>query len=504
MPDLQANEMSEYRTLDNAKSLSIILFGCRSSHQRVGTVRMRLFIAFLTIIPSLFFIQYSSAEEQAKPNILFIAVDDLNDWVGHLDGHPQSKTPNIDRLAGQGVSFTKAYCNAPLCNPSRASLFSGVLPSNSGVYGNGEQMRDKLQDVVTLMQYLRKEGGYSVQGGGKTFHGSGPYDPASWDYYHTPVRSRQTGKRDEGLAEDAWAPWGPLDVEDSEMFDVKNVNWAISELEKSHDKPFFLACGFTKPHMPWYVPKKYFDLHPLESIILPDTLENDRDDLPFWGKKFAQEVHDVSGARNFATHGEDHDMVLKHNQWPRAVQSYLATISFVDAHVGRLLDALENSDHAENTIVVLWGDHGWHLGEKQHWRKHALWEVTTQTTLVISVPGSAQKNQLSERLVSLIDLYPTVIELCGLPPSAGLDGQSIVPLLHDPKKKWDRPVLTTFGYKNHTIRTERWRYIRYNDGGEELYDHNSDPNEWTNLASYPKYRTVVNNLKRSLPIINKD
>ena len=168
-----------------------------------------------------------------RPNILFIAVDDLNDWVGHLGGHPQSKTPNIDRLATRGVSFTMAYCNAPLCNPSRVSLFTGVLPSHSGVYGNGERMRDKIPDTVTLMQHLRKAGGYSVRGGGKTFHGSGPYDPDSWDYYHTPRRSRPIGKRDDGLPKGAWAPWGPLDVEDSEMFDVKNVNWAISELEKS-------------------------------------------------------------------------------------------------------------------------------------------------------------------------------------------------------------------------------------------------------------------------------
>ena len=451
----------------------------------------------ILLLLSSFLIQPIAAAE--SPNVLFIAVDDLNDWVGHLDGHPQSKTPNIDRLASQGVSFTKAYCNAPLCNPSRVSLFSGLLPSNTGVYGNGERMRDKVPDVVTLMQYLREAGGYSVQGGGKTFHGSSAYDPDSWDYYNAPARSRQAGKRDEGLAKDAWAPWGPLDVEDEEMFDVKNVNWAISELEKSHDKPFFLACGFTKPHMPWFVPQKYFDMHPRENIILPETLDNDRDDLPYWGKKFAIEVHTVSDGTNFAKHGEDHDMILKHGQWKRAVQSYLATISFVDAHVGRLLDALENSEHAENTVVVLWGDHGWHLGEKQHWRKHALWEVTTQTTLVISAPEGVAKNKLSHRPVSLIDLYPTVLDLCGLSAPEGLDGQSIVPLLKDPNAAWSRPVLTTFGYKNHTIRTERWRYIQYNDGGEELYDHNADPNEWTNLASLPKYGSVIGELQKELP-----
>ncbi len=457
----------------------------------------------MSVLRYILFVFIAFGSLNAKPNILFIAIDDLNDWVGHLGGHPQAKTPHIDRLASRGVSFTKAYCNAPLCNPSRVSLFSGILPSNSGVYGNGEMMRDKIPDTVTLMQYLREEGGYSVQGGGKTFHGSGPYDEASWDYYNQPPRKRRlVGKGDEGLVEDAWAPWGPLDVEDSEMFDVKNVDWAISELQKPHDKPFFLACGFTKPHMPWYVPQKYFDLHPRENIILPETLDNDRDDLPYWGKKFAQEVHDVSGARNFATHGEDHDMVLKHHQWERAVQSYLATISFVDAHVGRLLDALDASEHADNTIVVLWGDHGWHLGEKQHWRKHALWDVTTRTTLIMAGHESIQQGQLCDRPVSLIDLYPTLLELTDVSKREGLDGQSIVPLLKNPNRLWDKPVLMTFGYKNHAVQTGRWRYIQYNDGGQELYDHLTDPHEWTNLANDPKYRTVIGNLKRSLPAKN--
>ena len=449
----------------------------------------------------------SVANAANHPNILFIAVDDLNDWVGHLGGHPNAKTPHIDRLAHRGVSFTKAYCSAPLCNPSRISLLTGIQPAKSGVYGNGERLREKLPNAVTLMSYLR-EHGYSAQGGGKIFHGAGQLgDPDSWDYYHRPARSRgskgrRVGKRDEGLSRSAWAPWGPLEASDEEMYDVKVVDWAISELKKSHDKPFFLACGFTKPHLPWYVPQKYFDLHPLEDITLPETIADDRDDLPAWGKRFAREVHDVSGARNFATHGEDHDMVLKYKQWPRAVQSYLATISFVDAHVGRLLAALDNSDHSANTIVVLWGDHGWHLGQKQHWRKHALWEVTTRTTLIIAGPNGIQKNQLCARPVSLIDLYPTLLELCDVPSRGDLDGQSLAPLLADPHRRWERPVLTTFGYQNHAVRTKRWRYIRYNDGGEELYDHNTDPNEWSNLAGMREFEGVIAMLQQALPKVN--
>lgn len=443
-----------------------------------------------------------AAAKAERPNVLFIAIDDLNDWVGHLGGHPQANTPNIDRLANQGVSFTRAYCNAPLCNPSRVSLLTGILPSHSGVYGNGERMRTKIPEAVTLMQHLHSVGGYSTQGAGKIFHGQGPYDPDSWNYYHRPKAKRLIGKRDDGLPKNAWAPWGPIDADDDEMFDVKNVNWAISELGKSHDRPFFLACGFTKPHLPWYVPQKYFDRHPRENVILPKVRENDREDLPYWGLKFAREVHDVSNARNFAAHGEDHDMVTQHGQWQRAVQSYLATISFVDTHVGRLLDALARSEHADNTIIVLWGDHGWHLGEKQHWRKHALWDVTTRTTLIIAGPDKIAKGERCHRPVGLIDLYPTLTELIGLPKREGLDGQSLLPLLKDPKAKWDDPVITTFGYQNHAIQTERWRYITYNDGGEELYDHDTDPNEWDNLAGRSQYRSIKTELRKYLPTRN--
>jgi len=445
----------------------------------------------------------SPANAKPRPNILFIAVDDLNDWVGHLGGHPQSKTSNIDRLAQTGITFTKAYCSAPLCNPSRVSLLTSIEPSKSGVFGNGEKFREKLPRAVTLMQHLRKNG-YIARGGGKIFHGyNRPGDTASWDDYFRAKRSKLNHIRRDKLPPEAWAPWGPLDNEDSDLSDTKVVNWAISELNKNQDKPFFLACGFSKPHLPWYVPKKYFDLHPLDKIILPKTRDDDRDDLPAFGKKLAREVHDVSGARNFAEHGEDHDMVLKHNQWPRAVQSYLATISYVDHQIGRLMQALKNSPYEENTIVVLWGDHGWHLGEKQHWRKHALWETTTRTTLIIHVPGKFVSGKQCDRPVSLIDLYPTLLELSGVPKRTDLDGKSIVPLLKNPEREWTRPVLTTFGKGNHTVRTERWRFIEYHDGGQELYDHNQDANEWNNLAANPLHASVIQRLQKIIRMRTK-
>ena len=439
----------------------------------------------------------------ATPNVLFIAVDDLRDWVGHLGGYPGAKTPNIDRLSNRGVSFTRAYCPAPLCNPSRISLMTGVAPYRSGVYGNGEKLRDRLPDAVTLMQHFRASG-YSVRGAGKVFHGTSAYDRDSWDFFFKQTGTKRNSfKRDPGLPADAWVRWGPLDCGDDEMFDARNAEWIISEMEKPQEKPFFLAYGLTKPHLGWKVPQKYFDLHPIEGIELPPVKKGDLSDLPVFGTKLAREVYDPSGEKNFAVKPDgDHANVVAHGQWRKAVQAYLATISFADAQIGRVLNSLDRSVHASKTIVVLWGDHGWHLGEKEHWRKHALWEVSTRTPLIFHVPGGVAKGQLCRRPVSLIDIYPTLVELCGLPQRHGLDGQSLKPLLENPDREWERPVVTTFGFRNHAIRTERWRYIQYIDGGEELYDHEADPNEWSNLASLPRYSSLKSKLAKWLPVTN--
>ena len=435
--------------------------------------------------------------------MLFITVDDLRDWVGHLSGHPNAKTPNIDRLAKRGVSFTRAYCSAPLCNPSRISLLTGVAPSKSGVYGNGEKLRQKLPDAVTLMQHFRASG-YSVRGAGKIFHGTSAYDMDSWDiFFKSSGSKKHRVKRDSSLPKSAWVPWGALACSDDEMLDGINAKWIITELKKPQEKPFFLAYGLTKPHLTWSVPQKYFDLHPLEGIKLPPTKKGDLDDLPAFGKKLAREVYDPSGERDFAVKPNgDHANVIANNQWLKAVQAYLATISFADAQIGRVLDALDRSGHADNTIVVLWGDHGWHLGEKDHWRKHALWDVSTRTPLIFSAPRGVAEDKLCQRPVSLIDIYPTLIDLCGLPKRRGLDGQSLKSLLENPERKWDRPVVITYGLNNHAVQTERWRYIRYRDGGQELYDHERDPNEWTNLASIPKYSPQKTKLAKWLPSTN--
>ena len=457
----------------------------------------------MNVLKYLLLLSFFAVNIWARPNVLFIAVDDLRDWVGHLSGHPNAKTPNIDRLAKRGVSFTRAYCSAPLCNPSRISLLTGVAPSKSGVYGNGEKLRKKLPDAVTLMQHFRASG-YSVRGAGKIFHGTSAYDMDSWDiFFKSSGSKKHRVKRDSSLPKSAWVPWGALACSDDEMLDGINAKWIITELKKPQEKPFFLAYGLTKPHLTWSVPQKYFDLHPLEGIKLPPTKKGDLADLPSFGKKLAREVYDPSGERNFAVKPNgDHANVIANNQWGKAVQAYLATISFADAQIGRVLDALDRSGHADNTIVVLWGDHGWHLGEKNHWRKHALWDVSTRTPLIFSAPRGVAEDKLCQRPVSLIDIYPTLIDLCGLPKRRGLDGQSLKSLLENPERKWDRPVVITYGLNNHAVQTERWRYIRYRDGGQELYDHERDPNEWTNLAFIPKYSPQKTKLAKWLPSTN--
>ncbi|MCP5118737.1 MAG: sulfatase [bacterium] len=418
---------------------------------------------------------------ESRPNVLFLAVDDLNDWIGPLAGHPQTVTPNIDRLAARGVSFERSYCQAPMCNPSRASLMTGLRPTTSGVYQNTDLWRDAVPDAVTLSQYFMRNG-YSALGGGKIFHGS-QNEPASWHAYHhfngflhpadTPVNKiPRAGHFD----------WSPIDVPDEETAGTRLAHWAGDIVKKEHSKPFFLACGFYRPHLPWYAPRKYFDRFPEESITLPPFLENDLDDVP------------KSAIRNL----RDHDNVTSTGQWRKAVAGYLACISYSDANVGRVLDALDSGPNRDNTIIVLWTDHGWQLGEKKHWRKFTLWERSCRVPMMFVGPGVTKANQRSRRTVELLDIYPTLVDLCGLPAKPDLDGRSLRPLLENPKAKWDKPAITSLGPDKTSVRTERWRYTRYQDG-EELYDHNADPNEWYNLAGKQEYSATRKRLASLFP-----
>ncbi|HUS07963.1 MAG TPA: sulfatase [Bryobacteraceae bacterium] len=436
-----------------------------------------------------------AAPSKPKQNVLMIAIDDLNDWIGCLGGHPDVKTPNLDRLAARGTLFTKAYCAAPVCNPSRTSLMTGIRPSSSGVYENQQPFRrsDALKDAVTLSQHFMANG-YRAVGGGKIYHTAFP-DPASWNEYfpsqnkNKPADPMPDGRPLNGIPKTAHFDWGPVNAPDSEMGDHKVVDWAAGELKKPRDKPFFLACGIYRPHLPWFVPKKYFDLYPLEKITLPQVKEDDLDDVPAPGK-------------HLALRSGDHKKVMEHHQWRNAVQGYLASISFCDAQVGRLLDAFDASPHAHNTTIVLWSDHGWHLGQKLHWRKFALWEEATHNVFMVVAPGVTKAGAKCARTVSLLDVYPTLVELCGLPPKKGLEGVSLMPLLKNPQARWDRPAVTTYERGNHSVRSERWRYIRYHDGSEELYDHGKDDLEWTNLAGNAELAGVKQDLRKWLPAVD--
>jgi arylsulfatase A-like enzyme len=411
-----------------------------------------------------------SAMPASKKHVLFLVVDDLNDWVGCLGGHPQAQTPNLDKLAARGMLFTNAHCAAPLCNPSRTAVMFGIRPSTSGVYQNDQPYREApaLKNAVSLAEHFRHNG-YRSLGCGKIYHRTFT-DPRSWDEYHRPDGTEPKPPKGSGHGIAGLSlEWAPLDVADGEMTDTKVADWAASQLSAKQSKPLFLACGIYKPHLPWHVPKKYFDRFPLSGIKLPDTRPDDLKDVPDIGKRIADTEY-------------DHTKVVEHGKWKEAVQAYLASMSFADECAGRVLRALEIGPNANDTVVVLWSDHGWHLGEKLHWRKFTLWEEATRNILAISAPGLTKPSQRCDRAVSLLDVYPTLIDICGLTRQSGLEGTSVAPQLKNPQAGRSTPAITTYLQGNHSIRNNRWRYIRYNDGTEELYDHRSDPNEWTNLA----------------------
>ena len=424
-----------------------------------------------------------AATAPAKPNVLFIAVDDLRDWIGYFSRNPQARTPNFDRLAKMGVAFTRAYCASPVCNPSRAALMSGLRPSSSAVYENNIDFRPLIDPALTLTTAFRKAG-YYVHGAGKIYHES-YRRPEEWDDYLAKEGAypKVAAGQSEGVGGIKFAP---LDCRDDELPDWKIADYAIAALAKPQAKPFFLAVGFHKPHMPWNVPRKYFDLFPLASVKLPPHLANDLADVPPAGVAMARPQG-------------DHAAMLESGRWQEAVQAYLASIAYCDMNLGRLLDALEKSPHRDNTIVCLWGDHGWHLGEKNHWRKFALWEEATRAPFIWVAPGITKAGTLCDRPVDFMSIYPTLAELCGLPLPAHVEGRSIRPLLADPQAKWDLPAVTTYRYKNHTVRSAGWRYIRYANGDEELYDETADPNEYVNLAAKPEHAARIAELARYLP-----
>jgi arylsulfatase A-like enzyme len=421
-----------------------------------------------------------------KPNVLFIAIDDLNHWVGYLGRNPQTKTPNIDRLAACGSWFTRSYCAAPVCNPSRAALMSGLRPSATGVYENNNDWRRVIAEELPLTTAFRRAG-YYVCGAGKIYHEA--YRRRSeWDDY---LEKERGDPKPAGMNTGVGGiKFAPLDCQDADMQDYRIVSYGIAQLQKRHNKPFFLAVGLHKPHMPWNVPRKYYGFHPLDKITLPPYREDDLADLP-------------PAAMRMAKPEGDHAEILRSGRWKEAVQAYLATISFCDAMVGRLLDAFDKSPYRDNTIICFWSDHGWHLGEKQHWRKFALWEEATRAPFIWVVPGLTKPNTRCDRAVDFMCIYPTLADLCGIPTPKHVQGESIRALLADPEGPWDKPAITTYKFMNHAVRTEEARYIRYADGGEELYDELKDPYEWTNLAGQPQAASQKAELAKWLPKENQ-
>jgi iduronate 2-sulfatase len=465
---------------------------------------------------------------QTKParrmNVLFIASDDLNNDLGGY-GHPLVKSPNLDRLARRGMRFDRAYTQYPLCSPSRSSLMTGLRPDTIKVYDLVTHFRANVPNVVTLPQMFRNNGYFAARVG-KIYHygvpgqigTSGLDDPPSWDKF---VNPRGRDKDEEALARNL-TPQRPLgsalgilaaDGADEEQTDGKVATEVIKLMEESKDKPFFIAAGFYRPHCPFVAPKKYFDLYPLDKIVLPKEPPDHLRNVPeaaFWTRP--------------AYWG------LDEQQRREAIQAYYASITFMDAQVGRLLDALERLKLADNTIIVFWSDHGYMLTEHGQWMKQNLWEESARVPLIIAAPKAKAKGRATTRTVELLDLYPTLAELCGLAPPAGLEGRSLRPLLDNAKAQWNKPAYTQvdrggaqFGgplppnaaaaatpqaarasqqprYMGRSVRTEKWRYTEWDEGrkGVELYDHASDPREYRNLANDPAYAKTIEELKRLL------
>ncbi|WP_299671426.1 sulfatase [uncultured Polaribacter sp.] len=467
---------------------------------------MKKFLLIIILIS----LSTNSQNDTSKPNVVFIMVDDLNDWVGAFGGNPQAKTPNIDELAAKSTIFKNAYAPAPLCNPSRTSILTGYRPSTTGVYGNSEIFRTVkgFENTVTLPQYFEKNG-YKTAAAGKIFHSPrGGYgepkagsDPGSFQQEkrggigtNYPPKDKQNKNSlnlkkygVKGYFSRAF-DWFELESEFKENADYQSANYGANFLKENHNDPFFLAIGVFRPHLPWYAPKEFFDLYKTEDIKIPKTLKTDLDDVGKVGNRIVKK--------------NVHQSILDNGKWKEAVRAYLANISFADACIGHLLNALQNSKYADNTIIVLMGDHGWHLGEKEHWSKNVLWERSVKTPLLIFDPRDG-KPKVSTSIVSLLDVYPTLLEMTNLPKNNKLEGKSIYSILKNPEKKINEFILTSKNDGIHSLRSEHYRYIVYKNGFEELYDHRKDPNEWNNIAKNSSEKKVLQEFRKELKTLLK-
>lgn len=428
-------------------------------------------------------------EKQKHLNVLFIAVDDLNRRIGCY-GFSDVKTPNIDRLAKKGVLFQRAYCQYPLCNPTRTSFLSGLYPETTGIMDNKTPPRTYLKDDVEFIPQLFKKNGYFTARVGKIFHGA--FDDESCWSISEDAKSREdkdTKKKIKARGEQ----WLVTDGKDEDEPDGKTARRIVELLEQNKDKPFFISAGFHKPHLPWVAPKKYFDMYKPEDIKLPKEPEDDRDDIP-----------EVALGKS----GKSEEYCNEHRK--EAIAAYYACISFMDAQLGVILDAMDKLNLWDNTIVVFWGDHGYHLGEHEGmWKKMSVFEESAGAPLIITAPQLKTSGQSCQRTVEFIDVYPTLVELCGLPqPKQKLEGKSLFSLLSNPNANWDKPAITVVQkgrVLGKSVRTEKFRYTEWDEGDEgvELYNHENDPNEYKNLADDPACSEVIKELKKHLKRTNK-
>jgi len=552
---------------------------CKDFRQGImncGPAFLKVLFYSLLVILSADSCQDQSKGEPDRPNVLLIICDDLNDSVEGMGGHPQARTPNLVNLAREGIRFTNAHSADPICGPSRASFLTGIYPHHSGLYGynqnqNAWHHNPVLKNCKSIFEHFADHG-YLIFGAGKLFHNNhhtrelfnrpdsvgdfGPgmeYGPFAWtgkvsdniynDLVAHPDVPRKFGNS--GFTSFAsyddipivppdpknnipgYSGWYLADYPDGKPYryvseldrdplpDEMSADFAIEKLQQEHEQPFFLAVGIIRPHSPWHAPKKYFDLYPLDEIVHPPYLENDLEDCaeelwyqPGWGK-----VHRFSNL--MASYEGDEG-------WRRFIQAYLACVAFADAQIGRIIEAFDSSRYAENTIVVVTSDHGYHMGEKDQLFKRTVWEESTRVPLIIRLPASHNPGLECRHPVGLIDIYPTLIDLCGIPENTmrnesgvPLDGHSLTPFLQDPVNgSWDGPDVALscieagvpvelnqpakIEDQQFTVRSRDWRYVLTRGGAEELYDHRSDPNEWHNLAEDPDYAGIKNEMKKKL------
>ena len=461
-------------------------------------------IAAFTLLFFCFTVAVVQAQDLSKPDVVFIVVDDLNDWIGTMGGHPQSRTPNLDALADRGVLFTNAHCNAPQCGPSRTSFLLGLYPKSTGKYFNntrrpaffGEQpmqgitSKNAPPDPIILHRHF-KQNGYRVVCGGKVAHGNTAKLKRDVDAFLNRPRDVRGNFTDDKA--NLWGEGGPHNHAEEKTGDYKVARWAIDEWNKVSEKPLLMTVGFYRPHRPFNAPKAYFEKFPLETIQLPRVRANDLDDLPPYAKALARS----NAHKDLFKPRTVHEQILHlggEREWKYMVQSYLACIHYVDAQIGRFLDELQENPRKRETVIVLTSDHGWNLGEKTHWCKAAIWRNTTRVPFMVVLPGVSKSGFRNNQPISHVDIYPSLCDFAGIPQPGYLEGRSILPLLKDATATRDLAFLS-YGPENTAAQSERYRYLRYENGSEELYDHQKDPHEWTNLSNIPEFQTVKKKMR---------